>query len=104
MTTKAEGVTFGKYIRAMRLGFGHWKQAGLFLRISIDGPYFRVWMEPDDVLIECRREYCGEAICWWDRGPRGLAMSPAIVGRSGRRESQTFLVDDAGEEVGGGRS
>lgn len=91
--------TFGKYIRALRLGFGHWKQARLFLRISIEGDYFRVEMVPDDQLIDCKQRGPREHVVWWEKGPQNLALSPAIVERSRRREAQTFLVDDNGLEV-----
>lgn len=93
------GPRFGPHIRAIRLGYGHSKSLGFYVRVRPEGDRFRIDLCPDDQVVENDKRR-GEHYCWWENHESRdlLRLSPAISRRVQIRERQTFVVDDLGEE------
>jgi hypothetical protein len=89
-------VTFGQYLRGLRLGF-HWSERiGGMVRMDAQGPPWRIDLCPADQMP---RGVIGskEHRCWWDTGDVIFDLIPRLVGVRKIKAPITLYVDDEGQ-------
>lgn len=90
--------TFGKALRAYRLGYSHYGRLKAWIRIEDSGTYINVTCVPFGEKVPNGKKV--PHVCWWEGEEDLIAMMPALSNVKKINKTISFDIDrESGERI-----